>query len=225
MYSEAVEDYLKAIYELKQDRKPVNTKALSQHLKVTPASVSGMLKKLANETPNLVDYKPHGPILLTRFGEKVALRVIRKHRLLELFLYKVLGYGWDEVHQEAELLEHFISDTMEERIEKYLENPLFDPHGDPIPTKDGTVDEIRTQMLCDIDVGETAKLKRVRIEDRELLRHLDELGIKLDSTLTVRKKDPFNGPITITINNDDNDDTSKTHSIGRWVSEQLLVEQ
>lgn len=220
VYSEAVEDYLKAIYEMVQDNQPVNTKALSNHLKVTPASVSGMLKKLSTETPALIDYIPHKKIQLTGFGEKVALRVIRKHRLIELFLFKVLGYGWDEVHQEAELLEHFISDTMEERIENYLENPSFDPHGDPIPTKDGAVDEIRTSMLCDVEVGETVKLKRVRIEDSQLLKYLYELGIILEAKITVDKKDPFNGPLTITINANG---ASQRHSIGRWVSEQLLV--
>lgn len=220
IYSEAVEDYLKAIYELRQDKQPVNTKALSKHLKVTPASVSGMLKKLSNETPALINYKPHKQIQLTGFGEKVALRVIRKHRLIELFLCQVLGYGWDEVHREAELLEHFISDTLEERIENYLENPSFDPHGDPIPTKDGAVDEIGTSMLCDVEVGETVKLKQVRIEDSELLKHLDDLGINLEAKITIQKKDPFNGPLTITVITND---SSQTHSIGRWVSEQLLV--
>ena len=220
MYSEAVEDYLKAIYELRQDKQPVNTKALSKHLKVTPASVSGMLKKLSNETPALIDYKPHKLIQLTEFGEKVALRVIRKHRLMELFLYKVLGYGWGEVHQEAELLEHFISDTLEERIEDYLGNPSFDPHGDPIPTKEGAVDEMRTSMLCDVEVGETVKLKRVRIEDSELLKYLDELGLILGAKITVEKKDPFNGPLTITIISNG---SFQILSIGRWVSEQLFV--
>lgn len=222
VYSEAVEDYLKAIYELKHDNQPVNTKALANRLNVAPASVSGMLKKLSGEAPALIDYKPHKQILLTVFGEKVALRVIRKHRLIELFLCNVLGYGWHEVHQEAELLEHFISDTLEERIERYLENPSFDPHGDPIPGKDGSVNEIRTLMLCDVDVGESVTLKRVRIEDSQLLQYLDELGIRLDVDIIVEKKDPFNGPLTITINTDGR---SQSHSIGRWVSEQLLVQK
>lgn len=220
LYSEAVEDYLKAIYELRQDNLPVNTKALSERLKVTPASVSGMLKKLGNETPALLDYIPHKRIQLTPLGEKVALRVIRKHRLIELFLYKVLGYGWDEVHQEAELLEHFISDTLEERIEHHLGNPAFDPHGDPIPTKEGAVAEMRTMMLCDVEPGEKVTLKRVRVEDSELLKYLNQLGIVLETEIVVGRKEPFNGPVVITIGSGNG---SQTHTIGRWVSEQLLV--
>ena len=137
--SHAVEDYLKAIYELQIEHGKVSTNALADQLKVAPASVTGMLKKLAEDRPRLVNYERHHGVVLTPAGEKIALEVIRHHRLIELYLHQALGYPLDQVDAEAEKLEHVISEDFEDRIAKWLGNPEIDPHGDPIPSKDGKI--------------------------------------------------------------------------------------
>ena len=138
MLSEAVENYLKAIYEIEQDSGRVTTNALAERMVVKPASVTGMIKKLAEGKPRLVDYERHRGVSLTPAGRRIALEVIRHHRLIELYLQQSLGYAWDEVHDEAEKLEHVISEEFEDRIAEMLGDPEFDPHGDPIPAKNGT---------------------------------------------------------------------------------------
>jgi len=141
MLSEAVEDYLKAIYTIADGTKPVSTSAIATRLGVAPASVTQMLKKLAEMKPRLVLYKRHHGVQLTPHGEKVALEVIRHHRLVELFLQEALGMSWDEVDKEAERLEHVVSETLADRMAEKLGHPQFDPHGDPIPSKSGAMPE------------------------------------------------------------------------------------
>ena len=134
--SQATGDYLKTIYELTREHGRASTNQIAESLQVTPASVTGMIKKLASADPPLVDYQKHQGVLLTEEGKKAALEIVRHHRLLEMFLHEKLGYEWDEVDAEADRLEHFISEEFEERIAQSLGNPQFDPHGDPIPTRD-----------------------------------------------------------------------------------------
>ncbi len=134
--TQTIEDYLKSIYELTRSGQRASTNQLALYLGVTPASVSEMIKKLAESQPSLVDYQKHHGVILTQDGERIALEILRHHRLLEMYLHQVLGYGWDEVHDEADRLEHVISEEFEERIAQALGNPQRDPHGDPIPTRD-----------------------------------------------------------------------------------------
>src|SRR5690606_1668034 len=134
--TQATEDYVKAIYELCRSEERATTGRIADMLEVTPASVTGMLKKLSSQEPPLVQYRPHQGVWLTAEGERLALEMIRQHRLLECFLHEALGYSWDEVHDEAERLEHAVSEALTERIAQWLEHPAFDPHGDPIPTRD-----------------------------------------------------------------------------------------
>ena len=137
--SHSIEDYLKAIYELQQNNSPVTTNALAKRMGYAPASVTGMLKKMSTNSPVLVKYKSHKGVVLTSTGEKIALEIIRHHRLIELYLIEALGYKSDQVHDEAEKLEHVISEDLEDRIAVFLGDPVVDPHGEPIPTKDGRI--------------------------------------------------------------------------------------
>ena len=137
--SRSIEDYLKAIYELQQYNSPVTTNVLANKMDYAPASVTGMLKKMSANSPVLVKYKSYKGVVLTSTGEKIALEIIRHHRLIELYLIEALGYKSDQVHNEAEKLEHVISEELEDRIAVFLGDPIVDPHGEPIPTKDGRV--------------------------------------------------------------------------------------
>ena len=175
MISHAMEDYLKTIYLLGRNGEKVSTSALAKKLNCSAASVTNMLQKLASL--KLVQYKPYQGVRLTTTGNRVALEVLRHHRLIELYLKEVLGYSWDKVHAEAEQLEHVISEEFEERIDKALGYPTRDPHGHPIPRKDGTVMEENLSSL--LHVNTMTNVSVVRVEDRNpsVLRYLDAMGI------------------------------------------------
>ncbi len=175
--SELIQDYLKAIYELSPGGGPTSTNQIAERLGVAPASVTGMLKRLAGMEPPLVDYQKHHGVQLTDVGQHVSLQVIRKHRLIELFLVKILGYSWDEVHEEAESLEHAVSPLFGERLARLLGEPNFDPHGDPIPDRDLQLPEMQTVSLSEVQVGQHVVVRRVPISNPALLRYLGELGI------------------------------------------------
>jgi len=221
MLSEAVGNYLKAIYELQRETGRVSTNALAEKLVVAPASVTGMLKKLSEERPRLVQYERHHGASLTPAGRKIALEVIRHHRLIELYLHQALGYSWDAVDAEAEKLEHVISEEFEDRIAAVLGNPEFDPHGDPIPTKDGTLKDHPVPALSDLSAGQSGRVTRVRDDDPALLRYLAELGIVPDATLTVAQKAPFGGPMHVRVGAAA--DTGAV-ALGREVTDQVYVE-
>lgn len=221
MISHAVEDYLKAIYELQQAPGRVGTSALAEHLHVSPASVTGMLQKLAEERPRLVDYGLRQGVLLTAAGRKIALAVIRHHRLLESYLADALGYDWDQVHDEAERLEHVISEAFEDKINDLLGHPALDPHGDPIPGKDGSVAPFSRLTLSEVSAGCTARVARVRDEDPALLRYLSELGIVPDAQLVVDRHAPFGGPLHVRVGAGA---SAPTHALGREVTDQVYVE-
>lgn len=195
----AMEDYLKAIYTLQQQESTVTTSLLGEQRGFKPGSVSAMLKKLAEQ--NLVVHTPYQGVQLTDTGEKIALEVIRHHRLLELYLVEALGYSWDEVHEEAERLEHHISEKLEARIAAHLGHPTFDPHGDPIPTPDGTLPHRDNLRLADLPVGTTARICRVQDQHAERLRYLAGLGLVPGATLCIVASAPFDGPISVQINN------------------------
>jgi len=194
-----IEDYLKVIFELTMSEGRATTKQIADRMGVTPASVTGMIQRLASSDPPLLEYRKHRGVLLTPAGKQVALEIIRHHRLLELFLHKTLGYTWDEVHAEAERLEHVISEDMEERIALALGNPLRDPHGEPIPTRDLLLPMHSTQSLNDLRPGQRAFIQRVEDDDPDLLRYLLEIGMTPRACLTVVDYSAFDGNLHIEV--------------------------
>ena len=194
--SQAIEDYAKAIYALElRDCEPVSTNALAERLGVTPASASGMVKRLGEL--GLVEHQPYHGVSLTEDGRRVALEVMRHHRLLELYLVETLGVPWDRVHQEAEVLEHVLSEELEEAIAAKLGDPKYDPHGDPIPTRELTIEEGTTQTLQSLEPGTRGRFVRVSDSDPEMLRFLAERGIAPGDPLEVVEKQPFEGPLFV----------------------------
>jgi DtxR family transcriptional regulator, Mn-dependent transcriptional regulator len=194
--SEAVEDYVKAIYALAHRLEgPVPTSALAERLDVAPSSVTAMLKRL--DEAGLVSHEPYRGVELTADGERVALEVLRHHRLLEAFLAEELGMPWDRVHDEAEVLEHYISEEFERRIAAALGDPDLDPHGDPIPSAELDVAADRTVPLAELEPGLRATFARVSDSDPAMLRYLDERGVSLGDELEVLERQPFDGPLTV----------------------------
>ena len=194
--SQAVQDYAKAIYALElREGEAVSTNALAGRLGVTAASASGMVKRL--DELGLVEHQPYRGVSLTENGRRVALEVMRHHRLLELYLVKSLGVPWDRVHQEAEVLEHVLSEELEELIAAKLGDPTHDPHGDPIPTRDLTIEEGSTVSLQTLEVGDRGTFTRVSDSDPEMLRFLAERGIAPGDRLEVVEKQPFDGPLFV----------------------------
>src|SRR2546421_4277982 len=192
--SSAVEDYAKAIYALeRRDEGAVSTNALAERLGVTPASASGMVKRL--DEMGLVSHEPYRGVQLTREGLRVALEVMRHHRLLELYLAEQLGVPWDRVHAEAEVLEHVLSEDLEKLIAAKLGNPTRDPHGDPIPTPDLRIVEPDTVALESLQAGARGTFVRVSDSDPEMLRYLAERGIAPGDRFEVVDKQPFDGPL------------------------------
>jgi DtxR family Mn-dependent transcriptional regulator len=194
-----IEDYLKTIYDLTASNGRATTNQIAERMEVTPASVTNMVQKLASTEPPLLDYRKHRGVKLTPEGEKVALEIIRHHRLLEMFLHQTLGYTWDEVHDEADRLEHVISEEFEERIATSLGDPLHDPHGDPIPTRELDLPESSELTLSQLRPSQKAKVQRVRDSDPELLRYLSEMGIKPDAHLEVLEYSPFDNNLQVKI--------------------------
>lgn len=196
MPSESVQDYLKAIWKLENENR-ATTSALATELAVTPASSTAMVKKLAEM--GLVEHERYRGIRLTPSGERAALEVVRHHRLLELYLMKALGLGWDQVHAEAERLEHYLSEELESRIDAALGYPTHDPHGDPIPTPELVLVPEEGRWLSDVADGTEAVIRRVPDGDPELLRYLASLGIVPDQAVVLVGRAPFEGPVTVEI--------------------------
>jgi DtxR family transcriptional regulator, Mn-dependent transcriptional regulator len=214
--SSAVEDYSKAIYALEHRAgRPVSTNALADRLGVTPASASGMVKRLGEL--GLVTHQPYHGVSLTDAGRQVALEVIRHHRLLELYLVETLGVPWDRVHQEAEVLEHVLSEELEELIASKLGDPTHDPHGDPIPTRDLTIEEVETQSLESLEAGARGTFTRVSDSDPEMLRYLADRGIAPGGRLEVVERQPFGGPLFVRFG-------STVHPLGGELARAMRVE-
>lgn len=195
--SASVQDYLKAIYEIREEHERVSTNALADKLGVAAASVTGMLKKLADI--KLVDYEQYKGVRLTVAGEKMALEIIRHHRLLELYLHEAMGYDIDKVHAEAERMEHAISEEFEERMSRLLGDPSVDPHGDPIPTKGGEVAERSRLALSDIEPGRTVVIERVRDKDARALREIATIGLLPKRSVTVVDVQAESGVLHVSI--------------------------
>jgi DtxR family transcriptional regulator, Mn-dependent transcriptional regulator len=213
--SEAVEDYAKALHALgARTDGPVTTSALSERLGVSPGSVTAMLKRM--DELGLLEHEPYRGARLTAEGERVALEVIRHHRLLESYLVDVLGMPWDRVHDEAEVLEHYISEELEERIAAALGDPSRDPHGDPIPDRDLAIATERAVPLTEIGEGGRGTFARVSDSDPEMLRYLDERGIRPGATLRVAQREPFGGSVAVEVDGRD-------HTIGEELARRMLV--
>jgi DtxR family transcriptional regulator, Mn-dependent transcriptional regulator len=231
--TEAVENFLKAVYVLQQQVDPVPTNLLAQMLNIKAPSVTDMVKRLSGieddkdkkrdrretrlATP-LLDYEPYRGVRLTPMGERIALEVIRHHRLLELYLSEALGYSWDEVHDEADRLEHVISERFEERIAAALGNPELDPHGDPIPAADGTIAARDLVFLSDLPARKHGTVSRILDQSPEVLRYLSGLGLVPGAKLTLLERSPLNDTVSIRI-----DGEKPAHTISTHVARKVLV--
>ena len=212
---QAIEDYLKTIYALAEIESPVSTSRIAEARQVKAGSVTNMLQRLAKL--NLVHYEKHYGVTLTETGEKIALEVIRHHRLIELYLIEALGFSWDEVHEQADILEHVISEKLEERIAAALGYPSFDPHGDPIPAKDGSIIAVDYQPLSSLVVGDSATVARIVDDDKsDLLRYLADLGLMPGTAVHILEIAPFNGPITLDV-------AGNKEVVGYSAAQQVLV--
>ncbi len=221
MLTEATEDYLKAIFSLSRKMDRVPTSAIAARLKVAPASVTQMIKKLDGMKPKLVEYQRHRGVTLTAHGERVAIEVIRHHRLIELFLHESLGMRWDEVDREAERLEHVISTALADRIADALGDPKYDPHGDPIPPKGGRMPADDLIPLRNLEAGQRGTVRRVSDQDPEMLRYLGGLGIVPGTEVLVAEKAPFDGPIHVALCDGGN---GERHALGQRVAGRVYVE-
>jgi DtxR family transcriptional regulator, Mn-dependent transcriptional regulator len=216
LLSASVQDYAKAVYELEsRGGSAVSTNDLAARLGVTPGSVSGMVHKLTEV--GIVEHEPYHGVRLTPHGRRVALEVLRHHRLLELFLAQELGMSWDRVHAEAEVLEHVLSEELEELIAARLGDPAVDPHGDPIPTPRFEIDERPTRSLDELAVGATGRFVRVSDSNPEMLRYLADHGIKLDARLEVVDRQPFGGPVFVRLG-------EREHPLGGELARAMRIE-
>jgi DtxR family transcriptional regulator, Mn-dependent transcriptional regulator len=214
--SSAVEDYAKAIYALEsRSAEPVSTNALAARLGVTPASASGMVKRLGEL--GLAVHQRYRGVQLTDAGRRVALEVIRHHRLLELYLVESLGVPWDRVHQEAEVLEHVLSEELEELISAKLGHPTLDPHGDPIPSRELTLAERPTESLQALDAGACGAFTRISDSDPEMLRYLADRGIAPGDRFEVVERQPFGGPLFVRFG-------TEVHPLGGELARAMRVE-
>lgn len=214
MQTPAVEDYLKTIFELQHHEDKVATTTLAKHLDVTAASVTGMIKKLAKL--KLVTYQKYKGVELTAAGQKIALEVIRHHRLVERYLAEALGVPWDQVDEEADKWEHILSDDLEIRIDEFLGYPTTDPHGAPIPSAEGRLPPSAKTRLTELEPGEKATVAEVSDHDPEMLRYLGELGLYPEVEILVTDIAPFDGPLTLRIADHD-------VTLGREVARYVLM--
>jgi DtxR family Mn-dependent transcriptional regulator len=232
--TEAVENFLKAVYILQQQVDPVPTNLLAQMLNIKAPSVTDMVKRLSGfeedkdkkrdkkeaglATP-LLEYEPYHGVRLTPMGQKIALEVIRHHRLIELYLSEALGYSWDEVHEEADKLEHVISERFEERIAAALGNPQIDPHGDPIPALDGTIAARDLVLLSDLSLNRQGTVSRIVDQAPEVLRYLSDLGLTPGAKVRLTARAPLNDTVSVRVD----DEEGTPHTISTQVARKVLV--
>ena len=214
----SIQDYLKNIYELTENGEVASTNALARKLNISAPSVTGMVQKLASAKPALVEYQKHQGVTLTKEGRKAALEVIRHHRLLEAWLVQTLGYSWDEVHAEAERLEHVISEDFERRIAAAMGHPVRDPHGEPIPTADLKMPFDDSTPLSALRPNQTATIKRVKASDPEMLRYLEGLGLVPGAQIEVKDYSPFDHNLTVKI-------SRKTTVLGLSITSKIFIEE
>jgi DtxR family transcriptional regulator, Mn-dependent transcriptional regulator len=214
----SIQDYLKNIYELTENGETASTNALAKKLNIKPASVTGMVQKLASAQPALVEYQKHQGVTLTRHGKRAALEVIRHHRLLEAWLVQTLGYSWDEVHEEAERLEHVISEDFERRIAAAMGDPVRDPHGELIPTADLTMPLDESTPLSALRPHQTGTVLSIKSPETELLRHLEGLGLIPGAQVEVLEYSPFDHNLTIKVGR-------KSFVLGLNLTSRILIEE
>ncbi len=212
--SKSVEDFLKAVFAMQQQSERVSTNALRDALNITAPSVTDMAQRLV--AAGLVDYQKYRGVILTPEGREIALKVIRRHRLIELYLVRELGYELREVHAEAERLEHAVSEQFVEAIARKLGNPELDPHGDPIPSAEGVIAELELRPLNTLETGAEATIARLMTSDPQMLQHILDRGFTLNAPVIVIERDPFDGPLTVQVD-------GKQRVIGHQVAENILV--
>jgi DtxR family Mn-dependent transcriptional regulator len=214
----SIQDYLKNIYELTENGEAASTNALARKLNISAPSVTGMVQKLASAKPALVEYQKHQGVTLTKEGRKAALEVIRHHRLLEAWLVQTLGYSWDEVHAEAERLEHVISEDFERRIATAMGHPVRDPHGELIPTEDLKMPLDDSTPLSSLRANQTATIQRVKASETKLLRYLEGLGLVPGTQIEVKEYSPFDQNLTIKVGR-------KSFVLGLNITSKIFVEE
>lgn len=217
MFSQTEENYIKAIYSLElSNSKNVSTTLIAEKLQTKASSVTDMIKKLADK--NLVNYKKYQGVSLTNMGQKIAIEIVRKHRLWEVFLVNKLSYNWDEVHELAEQLEHIKSDTLIDKLEAFLEFPTNDPHGDPIPDKDGNIEHHKNLMLSSVEIEKYCVVIGIKDSSDSFLKYLDKIDIQLGSTLKVISKEAFDNSMRI-------ENNQVSFSISNQISKNLFVKK
>ena len=216
--SPRISDCLKVIYAMQERGQKVSTSAVSERLGVSDATVTMLFKDFA--TVGWVEHVPYRGVHLTPLGETKAMEVIRHHRLLELYLARELGYSWDKVHEEADKLEHVISEEFEEKIDTLLGYPTIDPHGDPIPSKDGVVSSLSGRSLLELQHGQSARIVRVNDQDAEKLRYLGQLGLYPNVTIHLVERAPFGGPLRLLIGDAPH---QVEHQVGATLAEHIIV--
>jgi DtxR family Mn-dependent transcriptional regulator len=215
MPSEQIENYLKNIYKIESAEGKVSTSSLSERLQISPASVTEMVKKLASE--GSLTHTPYKGVSLTEAGKRAALKILRKHRLWEMFLVEVLHFSWDEIHEEAEKFEHIMSDKMEEKIDEVLGFPEVDPHGDPIPNRNGIVKRVRWLALANVEEGSTVRVVRVNDANPELLQYASSVGLFLNRKIMVKQRMKFDNSLIVRIG-------SKELTISATLAKNIFVE-
>jgi len=216
--SRSVEDYLKAVYQITEREPDAATSDIAERLGVAPASVTGMIKRLAES--GLLEHEPYRGARLTERGRQAALAVMRRHRIIESYLINKLAYDWSSVHEEAERLEHAVSDELIERMAFALGEPRYDPHGAPIPTRDGVIERPSYLRLADVSEGARVTLRQVGDDDSERLRYLKGIGLVPMVEMQVLDKQPFGGPITVRVGTTD----TRDRVIGPELAASLFVE-
>jgi DtxR family Mn-dependent transcriptional regulator len=216
MYSRSIEDYLKHIYQLQSAGSKVNTSSLASVLNVSPASVSEMVSKLSK--PGWIENTPYKGFSLTEEGEKIAVNLVRKHRLIEVFLHQHLGYSWDEVHNEAEKFEHVCSDKFINKLDEYLGYPQTDPHGDPIPDVNGKITDKKNRLLSDVETDKKYIVRKVNDTSDEVLKYISSIGIELNTEIKLSEKISFDESVLISINN-------MEHLLSKKIAENIFVEE
>lgn len=216
MLNRSSEDYIKNIYKLQKGGMKVTTSALAASMELSDPSITDMLKKLSEK--GYVGYAPYKGVELTKAGRRMALKIVRRHRLWEMYLVKFLGFSWDQIHDEAERLEHVTSDALEERLDEALGYPTVDPHGDPIPSADGELDATDYTPLAQFATGDVVRVLRVSDADPGILQHASQLGIRLNAKITVRDKKDFDGSMTVRVG-------AKQQFMSQQVAESIFVEK
>ncbi len=222
MITEAMDKYLKAIYRLLEEHERVSTSLLAETLSVKPASVTNMVQKLAHYDPPLLEYESHRGVSFTEEGKKLALRILRHHRLLELYLHDLLDYSWDKVHDEADRMDHVISIEFADKIAGLLGDPQYDCHGDPIPSRELVMPSRDLTSLQEIGTGKDCIVRRVRSQDPDVFKYLGEKGIVPGVEVKILNREPFEGPLTMLVHKGDH---PIEISLGYPVSGSVLVEE